>query len=481
MLALAAVEMSGSGKYMTKRGKEKYEHDGHLYCFDKYIENGAKKSWRCEVEFSKNNKCKGRIYTDAVTGEFLKLVRNHAHEGNAARVEVVRTLTSIRQRADETQETPAVIRIEETQELSVGALGQFPSREAVRLAIKRRRKDINAAPSQPIDRASIQLPENYKYYGENNENFVIGDSGLGDQDRILIFGKASVSDWIHLVTKIYVDGTFSLAPHLFSQVFVIMAERGGFVLPIIYALLPDKAERTYTRMLEMIQDSWPLFKPEKISLDFEIALINTFSSKFPNAEIQGCLFHLVKNMKRKLAEFHLMRRYNTDADFALYARMIPALSFVPIEELENALEVLSENLPNQLTPILDYFEDYYVGRIQRNNRRRRPTFKPEMWSCYARTLNNEGRTNNFAEAAHRRLQSEFGVSHPTLWKFIDGLRRVQKTIDQCYEQFVRGDEPPHKRNKYLRADMRIKVIVEDFENREIMEYLKGVAHNFAMD
>ena len=52
----------------------------------------------------------------------------------------------------------------------------------------------------------------------------------------------------------------------------------------------------------------------------------------------------MKNVKRKLAEFHLMRRHNTDADFALYARLIPALSFVPIGELGNALEILSENL-----------------------------------------------------------------------------------------------------------------------------------------
>ena len=108
-------------------------------------------------------------------------------------------------------------------------------------------------------------------------------------------------------------------------------------------------------------------------------------------------------MKRKIAEFHLMRQHNTDGDFAPYARMIPVLSFVLIEEFENALEVLNENLSNQLIPILDYIEDYNVGRIQRNNRRRRPIFKPEMWSCYARTLKNEGRTNNFAEVAHRRL------------------------------------------------------------------------------
>ena len=49
-------------------------------------------------------------------------------------------------------------------------------------------------------------------------------------------------------------------------------------------------------------------------------------------------------MKRKLAEFSLIRRHNADADFALYAHLFPVLSFVPIEELGNALKILSENL-----------------------------------------------------------------------------------------------------------------------------------------
>ncbi|KAI3416683.1 hypothetical protein GPALN_004395 [Globodera pallida] len=58
--------------------------------------------------------------------------------------------------------------------------------------------------------------------------------------------------------------------------------------------------------------------------------------------------------------------------------------------------------------------------LQRNNAD--PTFAetvplPEMWSVYERTLNNDDRTNNYAEAAHRKLQTHsivvipaFGVS-----------------------------------------------------------------------
>jgi len=55
------------------------------------------------------------------------------------------------------------------------------------------------------------------------------------------------------------------------------------------------------------------------------------------------------------------------------------------------------------------------------------------------TISDIGRTNNHSEAAHRRLKRELDVVHSSVWKFIDGLRRVQKgkyntfvmNLDQC--------------------------------------------------
>ncbi|KFD59345.1 hypothetical protein M514_24667 [Trichuris suis] len=87
-------------------------------------------------------------------------------------------------------------------------------------------------------------------------------------------------------------------------------------------------------------------------------------------------------------------------------------------------------------------------------------------------------TNNFAEAAHRRIRREFRGDHPTLWKFIDGLRRVQAGRDQHYEEYIGGDEPPHKRLKYVRTDNRILARRLDHEN--LTEYLRGITHNFSM-
>ncbi|KAK4879483.1 hypothetical protein RN001_007629 [Aquatica leii] len=202
---------------------------------------------------------------------------------------------------------------------------------------------------------------------------------------------------------------------------------------------------------------------------------------FPGVIVKGCFFHLAQNMRKKLGELGLTRFYNEDPEFSLKAKMITALSFVPIDNLDDAIDTLSNVLPPELHQLLNWFEDNYVGRPnRRGNGRRAPLFDVEMWNLYQRTLAGKDRTNNHAEAAHRRLQTELGVQHPTLWKFIDGLRAVQKGRDIYYEHIIAGNEPVKKLRRYREVDARILHIVQNFERHNVVEYLRGIAHNYQM-
>ena len=63
---------------------------------------------------------------------------------------------------------------------------------------------------------------------------------------------------------------------------------------------------------------------------------------------------------------------------------------------------------------------------------------------FQRTLNGEDRTNNNAESAHRRMKYELGTDHPTNWKLIDGLRKVQKGRGVYHKKLLAGHQPPKK-------------------------------------
>ncbi|KAK4882164.1 hypothetical protein RN001_005483 [Aquatica leii] len=93
---------------------------------------------------------------------------------------------------------------------------------------------------------------------------------------------------------------------------------------------------------------------------------------------------------------------------------------------------------------------------RRGNGRRRAIFPIKIWSVYDRVLNNVDRTNNHAEAAHRRLQEELGMNYPYLWAYITALKKVQKGRDVFYEQMLAGRSPPKKLKKCRDADRRIK-------------------------
>ena len=92
-------------------------------------------------------------------------------------------------------------------------------------------------------------------------------------------------------------------------------------------------------------------------------------------------------------------------------------------------------------------------------------------------MNAESRTNNYSEAGHRKLQAEFTCCHPSLWDFISTMWRSQKLRDVEYTEGEMGRELPLNRAKYAVLDDRILDIVTDYENRNIIDYLSGIAHN----
>ncbi|KAF1741779.1 hypothetical protein MXB_1726, partial [Myxobolus squamalis] len=114
----------------------------------------------------------------------------------------------------------------------------------------RYRPEINSASPQPDTGRSIIIPERYiideatlnKYIG-----FLLPDSGIGDNERRYIFDPSST---------------------LFFHVYATLAERNGFILPVLHALLPKKRRHAHT-VVSAIRVIWPDLSPISLSIGFQ--------------------------------------------------------------------------------------------------------------------------------------------------------------------------------------------------------------------
>lgn len=188
-----------------------------MFIFDGESADGEKSYYRCR---RRNMKCKARIHV-GLNNVVVKTIGEHSHESSAATLEVAAVVTGVKRRAAESQEIPSVVINNCGRNLSVAGQGICPSDKAMKMTIRRARKQNANAPAAPENLTDLEIPEVYREYNVEEgvtENFLLGDSGA-DEQRILIFGRRRGLDTSETW---YADGTFTITPTLFGQVFVIM-------------------------------------------------------------------------------------------------------------------------------------------------------------------------------------------------------------------------------------------------------------------
>ena len=193
----------------------------------------------------------------------------------------------------------------------------------------RQRKDVGENPI-PSDR-HFDIPQEFA-------DFVLHDSGKEDSERIIVFGDRFMLTELETSKFWLADGTIKLSPTLFYQIYTIHASFMETTPACVYAFLPSKTEMTYRRFLDIILKLAPNSAPEKILVDFENAVIQSFAAKFPMSSLSGCYFHLTQNFNKKIAELGLKLTYQNNAELALAFRMIPALAFEQLDRIDESFE-----------------------------------------------------------------------------------------------------------------------------------------------
>ncbi|KRZ65286.1 hypothetical protein T10_9890 [Trichinella papuae] len=239
------------------------------------------------VQFTLSRKRKEEISDNVV-----RKVGSHCHELSAARLEAAVVVTRVKRRAEETMEMTAQVINQCTTSLSHAAQGALLTLRALKQMVRRRRNKLGTPLGAPINLETLIIPEEF-------------------------------------TTHVPHHGEISALP-LFCQIYVILAEALGGVHSVLYALLLDKSRRTYDRPFDMMKGIVPEANPRSISCDFEMAAFNAVRTAFPGVRLH---------------------EYKNDSDFALQAKMVIALAFVPTDGLEQAIDSLAGHLPDELQPL----------------------------------------------------------------------------------------------------------------------------------
>ena len=222
------------------------------------------------------------------------------------------------------------------------------------------------------------------------------------------------------------------------------------LLPLVFALLPDKSEETCRQLFQQIKYIEHSCAPSSLMIDFERAMQNAMLKELSNVELKGCFFHFSQSVFRSIQRNRPQNLYETNADFSLHLLMLPAIAFVPFGNVIETFELLCENntFPPEAQEVLEYLEDTRVGRPSRRNMRRPPLFPHELWNLYDVVLHNLPRTNNAVEGWHRAFQRQVTAYHPNSWKFIECLKKEQNFSEAQIEQYLSGREPQAPRKCY---------------------------------
>jgi MULE transposase domain len=337
-------------------------------------------------------------------------------------------------------------------------LEQFPTFSGIRRQLYRHRDAMHFPVPDPYD-----IPEELTttYRGKNVnpddinylEQFVLH---TGMDGKLVVFCADTELHTLHNSPYIVCDGTFEMAPNSAYQLYTMHGFKSDEGMPLLWALLPNKAKSTYVEMLEcvrlaMINKFGDVGGPRTFLVDFEMAAIDAIATVFPAATVKGCTFHFRQALMRHVADEGLRAAYSADGSPEVrdWIRRIMGMTLLPVVFIPRAWEKL--RFPPTIADA-DLFSrmqafSSYVDRTWMTG-----SFSPQLWSHF----DNVGpRTTNLAEGWHNQLNHSFGMPHPSPSNFLHWLQNCQFEV-QCREiQLDAGRCSKQRSPTYVKLDEKI--------------------------
>uniref|UniRef100_A0A914WME3 MULE transposase domain-containing protein n=1 Tax=Plectus sambesii TaxID=2011161 RepID=A0A914WME3_9BILA len=315
--------------------------------------------------------------------------------------------------------------------------------------------------------------------GDLQVNFVLHDSGIDDENRMLMFGTTNSIISLGRSPTVHADGTFKITPDPFKQVYVLHYEENGRLYPGVFVLLPGKAKALYERMLNILKTLCP-YEMTKIVTDFEFQAMTSFKDVF-GVNVEGCFFHYAQAIMRNARNRDVFRKIAKSPLKKQHYVMLRALAFLPPGDIPSGFDALVHVIrlhdpQNVFHDLLIYMEETWVAPLCHPGRPALGKFPPQLWSVHTQTLTDQERTNNKVEGWHNRINNFMEHSHLAFYVFLDELkkffraevdrrRKDQRSALERQARLANGEAVPVARDTYSLRSAALKVLCQQYQNQ----------------
>ncbi|XP_071103353.1 uncharacterized protein [Haliotis cracherodii] len=326
-------------------------------------------------------------------------------------------------------------------------------------------------PKLPKTRAEVDIAAPWRET-HDGERFLLFEDG--EEDKMLVF---ATDDQLRVLQSAsIVHGTFSACPHLWNQLYILHARKGSITYPLVYALMPDRRTTTYQRLFAQLKVhiqhllNQP-FNPETFQVDFEVPAIRALQIEFQGSDIKGCFFHFTQAIWRKTQELGLAVGYRDNPLVEQWIRRAAALPLLPLQQVQDAwIDSMSQS-PD--VPNADEFNDYILHAYEAR-------FPLSLWNHH-QTFGPS--TNNNLEGFHSRLNASLNHRHPNLYRFIEIIKKIEKSEKTELSQLDLGAAPPARKRVYKEIDNRLSRLKDQLSHgvKTPLQFLDAVGKLLKMD
>ncbi|XP_063860926.1 uncharacterized protein LOC135101224 [Scylla paramamosain] len=468
----------------SNRGEQKICLDGFMYTKKHVAKSVDEIVFRCVKRASL--KCPGILKTTKSLGN-PEVVTSHNHLSDTVGCQVEQARQGMKRKASNTNDQPNQILAFTVAALPAEVKARMPRSDSSKRVLRR----IRAAhrPKDPQSLQELEIPDDWTSH-------LHYDNGPEADERIISFTTPNHLELLARCDEWCMDGTFSVAPRLFTQLYVIQGRVNSVYLPLVYVLLQRKTQSSYEQVFRVLAESG--CDPISVIIDFErpveLALHVVFGEE---VQVRFCFYHLTQSIWRQIQHLGLKNLYESDEEFRLFCGQVDALAFLPPKDVKDGMSYLRSTMPEEAAPLLEYFDSTYIsgqlrhcrnitsksGHLQPISihlRRTPPMFPPEKWNMHHATLNNQPRTNNICEGWNNKFFRLVGHANPTVWKLIECLQADAATVDEILLQQERGIRSAKRFKKiYKELHIRIQNLVIDLNEgkKTIPQFLRGISYN----